>query len=61
MPRILSGSVLKQQPFSRELVACDLTGPTTLTIPLQPDQGILLVGTLIVLDDTRALLPASCP
>jgi len=58
MPRILSGNVLEQRPFSRELVACDPTGLTTLAIPLQPDQGVLLLGTLVVLDDTRALLPA---
>jgi len=58
MPRILSGNVLEQRPFSRELVACDPTGLTTLAIPLQPDQGVLLLDTLVVLDDTRALLPA---
>lgn len=58
MPRIISGDVLEQRPFSRELVACDPTGLTTLAIPLQPDQGVLLLGTLIVLDGTRALLPA---
>jgi hypothetical protein len=58
MPRILSGNVLEQRPFSRELVACDPTGLTTLTIPLQPDQGVLLLGILIVLGGTRALLPA---
>ena len=45
-------------PFSRELVACDPTGLTTLAIPLQPDQGVLLLGTLVVVDGTRALLPA---
>jgi hypothetical protein len=43
--------------FSRELVACDPTGLTTLAIPLQPDQGVLLLGTLVVLDGSRALLP----
>ena len=58
MPRILSGNILEQRPFSRELVACDPTGLTTLAIPLQPDQGVLLLGTLVVLDGTRALLPA---
>jgi len=52
------GSILEQRPFSRELVACDPTGLTTLAIPLQPDQGVLLLGTLVVLDGTRALLPS---
>ena len=58
MPRILSGNVLEQRPFSRELVACEPTGLTTLAIPLQPDLGVLLLGTLVVQDGTRALLPA---
>jgi hypothetical protein len=47
------------RPLStRQLTACDPTGLTTLTIPLQPNQGVLLLGTLIRPDGTRALLPA---
>lgn len=55
---MLSPAELSEHPLNRELIACDPTGLTTLTIPLQPGQGVLLLGTLIVLDGTRALLPA---
>jgi len=35
-----------------------LTALTTLAIPLQANQGVLLFGTLVALDGTRALLPS---
>ena len=58
MPRVLSPASTSEHPLSRELIACDPTGLTTLAIPLQPDQGVLALGTLVVLDGTRALLPS---
>jgi len=56
MPRMISGYVSAPRGGD-QLVACDPTGLTTLAIGLQPDQGTLLLGTLVVLDGSRALLP----
>ena len=58
MARLLSPAATSERESLRQLVACDPTGLTTLTIPLQPDQGVLLFGSLVALDGTRALLPS---
>ena len=56
MPRMIS-EYISGPRGGDQLIACDPTSLTTLAIPLQPDQGTLLLGTLVVLDGSRALLP----
>ena len=55
MPRILSGNILEERPFSRQLVACDPSGLKTLTINIQPNQGTVLLGSFMTLSGDRAL------